>query len=663
MKKSFKRFLSSVLATVMAVAGMSIGMTSTAMAASYDDNVVVTTASTSKTWDFTGNTTGVTLKTDDTVGGIVIGTVASTKLHASGYFTTKAGSTISVPVPANSTGSLTIVANATQSSRYATLEGNNIIMTKGAGASADFTAAETADGDLDLSFAGGECKINSMTVNLTSGSFGEVATYTLTGACTGLAAGTEFTLTNGTNTYTAKVNADGASYAVSTQAGAFDTAATYTAELANYSASYGTEAGVTLTASDETTFTASPAITFTENVLGEIPAGTYTNNDVVAGRPNFDNTGLVGTGGKYTGDLKIKLSQNATITINGKCGSSDTAKSVTVSVNGAQIDEAIAGGATAKDFVASNVPAGDTTITFTSSNTTFQLTSITITYGDTPTESTESTTEAPTESTESTTEATETTTEAPVPGDNVITGAESLVADADMLAAIGSATTTDYQSGKFTLMNGMSADKSNKEVEGLGSFANRMKTNGKTTLDKTTNVPTNRAIKFTTAGAGTLQVVALAGGGTTTRDYSVYASDGTVIATKSVNTADCIASDLIALPKADTYYIACPTAACNFYYVSVVVGSTTADATAGKVISQGEDSYAIATVTAADLASAVLNIAIGSYTDSTTDVYQAAVINGQLIKATDVDPNAVAMYVTKVAGSNGAAYDFTKTLE
>ncbi len=117
----------------------------------------------------------------------------------------------------------------------------------------------------------------------------------------------------------------------------------------------------------------------------------------------------------------------------------------------------------------------------------------------------------------------------------------------------------------------------------------------------------------------------------------------------------------IALPKADTYYIACPSAACNFYSVNVVVGGSTNTATGGKVIADQADSYVFATLSAADMAAASMDVKIGDQTDAgIVNVYESAVINGQLVTAKDL--GADYLYVIKVAGTNGMAFDFTTVL-
>ncbi len=236
----------------------------------------------------------------------------------------------------------------------------------------------------------------------------------------------------------------------------------------------------------------------------------------------------------------------------------------------------------------------------------------------------------------------------------VIDDKATLIADSKFDALTADRVVSDY----FTLLNGISADSSTQSVEGLGDYEFRFRANGKTTLSN--GVPSNRAIMFTTAGAGTLQVVAMAGNSTSTRDYRVYASDGTVIATNSVVGSECVQSDLITLPKADTYYIACPSEACNFYSINVVIGSGLTTATGGNVFADTVNSYAIATVSAADLASDSLDVVIGNFTDSTETVFEQVVIDGHLITAGELGADYI--YAVGVIGANGASFDFTTKL-
>ncbi|MGN1319084.1 MAG: hypothetical protein ACI4VF_08705, partial [Lachnospirales bacterium] len=544
MKKSFKRFLSSVLATVVAVASMSFGMVTTASAGT------VTTSSTTKTWDYSSGNTTATLSAGYNLDGIIIDEVGSGVKVATSNLSFKDGAKISIPVPTGSAGTLTLYASADQSTRYATLEGNNIYMAKPS-SSGDFTTAETADGDLDVSFAGGEFKPTKIEVTLTTGSFGEVKTYTLTGNCSGLVAGTEFTLSDGTNDYSATVDEGGATYTVTTQSGAFDTSKEYTVTLRDYSAN-----SVTITAVDDTNFTSSD-ITFTKLDFLDVPANTYTYSKINGGLPYFDLTGVTAglSDGKYTGDIKVKLSDVATITVNGKCGSSDTSKSASVTING-EVKTSI-GKSSAEDFVFSNVPAGEQTISFTSADTTFQVTSITISYGATSTESSsESTTFSVESSSESTTFLVEPSSESTtfsIEG-NAISDKASLTFDSFVGTdtKVSDVVLSDY----FTIIAGSGSiiETNNYTYEGLDKFSSRYKTGGKTTLDSTTGVPTNRAIKFTTEGLGLVQIVAR-GSGSSSRTLSVYNSTGDVLGTAtSVDQEGCLLT--LNLPKADTYYIA-----------------------------------------------------------------------------------------------------------
>ena len=646
MKKSFKRFLSSVLATVMAVAGMSIGMTTTASAAvnSYEYYPAATVVNTNNYFTVTGSEQKTAAALADTssitnIAGEAINLTKGIKYDSKGsvsFTTTAPSSTVTVYWSArmNQTNTCSLQLDTTQIGNDAT----------------------SADG-LQMSVATGVAAGNhSITRKLSKEAVlyyvrvdeefsGETHDYKVTGTCN---------LTSGSFTIgdmTATVATDGTWTATKTASSApFAIGDTLAVSLGQYDAD---PASVVLASgADEYTFTAGN-INFTQKSLSAIPAGTYTATQIEAGLPNFDISAINGTGGKYTGDIKMILSDTATITVNGKCGSSTAGRTASVSI-GSESFTAEAGGSNT-DYVFSNVAAGETTLTFTSSNTTFQVASITIAYGETSTESTESTTEGSTESTEVTTESTEATTEAPIPSGDVITDKAVLTAT-DAITTL----TADTAVGQFTLMTGISADKNAKSVEGVGEYGFRIKSNGKTTLDKTTNVPTNRAIKFATSDAANLQVIAMSGSSSAVRDYAVYASDGTIVQTVSASGTELTITN-IALPKADTYYIACPSAACNFYSVNVVVGGSTNTATGGKVIADQADSYVFATLSAADMAAASMDVKIGDQTDAgIVNVYESAVINGQLVTAKDL--GADYLYVIKVAGTNGMAFDFTTVL-
>ncbi len=211
MKKGFKRFLSATLATVMAVAGMTIGMATSAMAANHEYGSVAQTSSQVKEWGFTTNMpsgSNVNLAAGDTVNDITFVTVPKANLNKSSYLSATTGTVFNVPVPANSTGTIYVKATSGSTTRYVsfkdgTEEKQLIMNTSTTNNSATFTASATADGYIQLTAAGGECKIGLIQITLDAGfSFGEVTTYNWNLDLTGLTNvdGTGLSLGNATTT-------------------------------------------------------------------------------------------------------------------------------------------------------------------------------------------------------------------------------------------------------------------------------------------------------------------------------------------------------------------------------------------------------------------------------------------------------------------------------
>lgn len=202
MKKGFKRFLSGALATVMAVAGMTIGMATSAMAADYEYGTVTQTSETVKEWGFTTNmpsgNSNQNLVTGDTINGSITITATGSKANslkrASGdnCLSIQPDGAFSIPVPANSTGTIYIQATSGNEERNVSFEDGTetktlIMNTSTTGNSATFTAAATSSGGITLTAAGGECKIGLIRITLDDDfSFGEVTTYNWTLDITGL---------------------------------------------------------------------------------------------------------------------------------------------------------------------------------------------------------------------------------------------------------------------------------------------------------------------------------------------------------------------------------------------------------------------------------------------------------------------------------------------
>ena len=146
-----------------------------------------------------------------------------------------------------------------------------------------------------------------------------------------------------------------------------------------------------------------------------VSAGTYSADDILS------SSKFIVSGSTATDQIKIsdgyvqfKVNDNASVTINYKCGSSNSSKSAAVCFDGKTSDY-LAGQAGAKNFTVSGLDAGTYKITAKQSGgTTAQIISVTISYG-TAEETTEATTKDATTTTKKET-TTETTTKNPGSG-------------------------------------------------------------------------------------------------------------------------------------------------------------------------------------------------------------------------------------------------------
>ncbi len=190
MKFSFKRILSSALAAVMAASVMSVGMVSSVMAAAHEWGTVVTEGQT-KTWTFTGAPAeGITKSQDinegDSVNGIIFkqGTGGTNKYKANSNkpwnVSIFKGATMQIPVPANSTGTLSITPTGSDESRSLHFtdgtEDKSFAMHADTEVSQKFTAAATSTGYITLTpqttkdtDTSAEYKIGTIKVTLDAG--------------------------------------------------------------------------------------------------------------------------------------------------------------------------------------------------------------------------------------------------------------------------------------------------------------------------------------------------------------------------------------------------------------------------------------------------------------------------------------------------------------
>lgn len=678
MKKSFKRFLSSVLATVVAVASMSIGMTVTASAAT-------------NTYELIPSATEV--NTDDYFGGSHSFQTNSGALAATSVVNA-AGETVTISRGYKLNGSSTYTFTTTSDSSTVTMiwsARQDKTSTCTAGLDGVLDTATPADGLKTKTYTNVAAGTHTIARGASEGvlyyirvdeTFSDNAkTYTINGTCN--LANTSFTIGDMDATVDASGNWTASKV---TESAPFAVGDSLAVSLTEYAAS---PESVTLAAgTDEFTFDGGN-ITFTKYELQAIAEGTYSASNIEAGLPNFDKSSLVidGTGKYKTSSLKIMLSDVATITVNGKCGSTTSGRSASVTVNGETYTSNAGDEFTDYTFV--NVPAGEQTIAFESSNTTFQVASITVTYGSTvvttytwvldtnaltigidtsklslansTTTSTTNTLQytgtgytlnADNVTVTGTPDAENKITVTPqdswftevAPPAGAITDKATLTFDTTVSQL---AAATDY--GYFTLLEDVSVDKNGKAVDGLGSYTHRIKTSGKTTL--VNNVPSNRAIKFSTADAATLQFVAMSSSSSKVAKVNVYASDGTIVDSVEVDGAS---AHLVTmkLPKADTYYMATDTQAFNVYSVNVVVGETiTSVDTTKSVFTDTTDAYVIAKVSSADVVAGntLVMQSDGQAAVESDVVYKGAIIDGQYVTAEEIGADFI--YVVKAVGA------------
>ncbi|MBQ7265945.1 MAG: hypothetical protein IJS61_07585 [Firmicutes bacterium] len=316
MRKSFfsKAVVAAgVMASAMALSCMAV------FATDYTDGTPsVSSDGTTKTWSFSSNTNGgKSLSVGDTVSGITC-TGTGVKIQ-SGYLSLNGGS-ITIPVPKNSAGTIAFTNTNTSEERSITCTDTNTTVNnavaKGTNAF-NFTATNSVD-ELIAFSSTKESKITKITVTLTSGSYAVGTTYSAT---------LNFTSTSSKD---ATVSCNGNSTVIS---------AGETGKLELSGLSDGSTYSVTVDkyhTVDTTSFTVdgediTKNINITEIEIPVLSEGEYTSFIPSKG---FDetsaNTGKYGQG-EY---VKFTLSNNATLTITAKCGSSSTeTKSAALSYN------------------------------------------------------------------------------------------------------------------------------------------------------------------------------------------------------------------------------------------------------------------------------------------------------------------------------------------
>ncbi|MCD8238669.1 MAG: hypothetical protein LUC92_04935 [Clostridiales bacterium] len=182
----------------------------------------------------------------------------------------------------------------------------------------------------------------------------------------------------------------------------------------------------------------------------------------------------------------------------------------------------------------------------------------------------------------------------------------------------------------------------------------------------TNNIPTARAIKFATSGAGVVQLYGVASGDDSDRYARVYDSNGTageLLGTMTVNGKNNTkVSEIIKLPSAGTYYIVFENAV-SLYAVNVMVGASveTDSSGSGYIFTDSSDSYVVAgtAISSSEFENysdmTVTVTADGEASVSTDTVYAAAVVDGFIIQPSALGDEYTYIYIVQVESSGGAA--------
>lgn len=167
MNKKLSRLISMVLAMVMTLSCFVCSSVEALAATDYSQYFPATVSSdgSTKTWTFTKGdlSSNTSLAAGDTLSGITVTKIGSTKLNKSGYIIGASGSEFTVPVPTNSAGTV----NVTFSGSYTALSLNGTDISSGKGS---FTTTDSADGLLTLTGTG-NFRITAISITLTTGSF------------------------------------------------------------------------------------------------------------------------------------------------------------------------------------------------------------------------------------------------------------------------------------------------------------------------------------------------------------------------------------------------------------------------------------------------------------------------------------------------------------
>lgn len=374
MKISFKKFISSALATVMAMACVGVVNVSSVFAAEnvyylyYDGGNLVNTN------DYFGGTTSSTLNSSY---------ILSTPFTFDGE---SESHTCSYAMKLNSSGQVTFNVTGTATVEFFWSNRTNKTGTstlKVDGTNTNETATETTMGHAKVEnltagshtiTRGESIELALYAVKVTDVVSDDAKDYTISGSSN--VANTTFTLTKGNEVLEAEVGADG-SWKVSKTAetSPFTVGDEYTVALSEYSAE---PSSIKLAAGSNDTEFVGGDIQFTKLALANLENKTYKGDDIALGLPNFEkqsNLKTQGTGNvKFIGDFKFKLGEASKIDMNMHTGSSTSGVDADVKVsdsNGEVLyEKVIRGGIDNKqtDYFM-YLPAGEYTVSISSTAT------------------------------------------------------------------------------------------------------------------------------------------------------------------------------------------------------------------------------------------------------------------------------------------------------
>lgn len=375
MKKGFKRFLSGTLATVMAVAGMTIGMATSVMAAT-NTYLFVPSADINTDDYFTASTS--THTGDAVVGGtfevdgVTYDATKALKFDSKGSIEFNVVGTADVTIVwagrANKTSTCSINIDGTDVQETSV---NTLVTSKVSGLNAGSHIIQRTKNESSIYFVKVEDTVSE-----------NAKTYTINGSSNAVAGdvltidGTEVTVRENGNW----------SFTKTSESLPYENGAELTVTSDKYK-----DATITLTYDEASLSYTASDLSLELWVLEPLAEGSYDSAVVSNGYPNFAITGE-SSAGKYDngGTIEFMVNDNATVKVTYKCGSTSTGKSAKFDIF--DIDgNVVATGYTQEG--ASGLPwlelitptklaAGTYKIVSTASSTTAQLNSIEVSYSD-----------------------------------------------------------------------------------------------------------------------------------------------------------------------------------------------------------------------------------------------------------------------------------------